>query len=277
MLKITTLIENKEGDVENLDTEHGISLYIEVNDKKILFDTGQSGNFIKNAKKLGVDLNHIDYVVLSHGHYDHSGGFEKLAREFSTDFELFIGKGFFNKKYSMMAGEYMYNGNFFDISFLEENNINFEYVDEDIKSISEDIMIITNFDRDPRYENINQTMYLKDGENYILDKFTDEISLVIDTDKGLVVVVGCSHPGIVNMLETIKKRLGKDIYMLVGGTHLIKEDHEKINSVIEYFKDNEIQQIGACHCTGKQGETMLAQQMEEEFISNSTGDSINIY
>lgn len=276
LLKITTLIENKEGDTSKLDTEHGISLYIEVDNKKILFDTGQSGNFVKNAKKLNIDLNDIDYVILSHGHYDHSGGFEKLVKEFSTDFKLFVGKGFFDKKYSISAGEYMYNGNFFDINFIKDHHIDIEYIGEDIRNISEKIMIMTNFQRDPNYENINQTMYIKKGEDYILDEFKDEISLVVDTEKGLVVVVGCSHPGIVNILETIKNRIGKDIYMLIGGTHLIKEDDEKINSVIEYLKENEIKRIAACHCTGKQGETMLDQQMKEAFKYNATGDELRM-
>lgn len=273
MLKITTLIENERGKIENLHTEHGLSLYIEIDNKNILFDTGQSGNFIDNAKKLGIDLNNLDYVIISHSHYDHAGGFKRLVEEYGSDFKLFLGKDFFEKKYSEAGGIYRYVGSPFDESFLKEKNIEREYI-EDTKRISENAMVITDFERDPDYENVNESMYIKDGDDYILDKFEDEISLVLDTEKGLIVVVGCSHPGIVNMLNTIIKKTGKDIYMLIGGTHLVKEDDEKINSIIDYLKEKEIEMIAACHCTGTQGETMLSQQMEDAFIQNNTGDRV---
>lgn len=273
MLKIRTLIENQSGKIDNLNTEHGISLYIEIDNIKILFDTGQSGNFIDNAKKLNIDLNKLDYVVISHSHYDHSGGFKRLVKEYGHDFKLLIGSSFFKGKYSESGEIYRYVGSPFQEDFLKEEKIETEYI-ENIKQISENAIIVTDFHRDPEYENINETMYIKEGENYILDKFEDEIALVLDTDKGLVVVVGCSHPGIVNILETIRQKTGKVIYMLMGGLHLMKEDDEKINKIIDYLKEENIKQIGACHCTGTQGETMIYQQMEEASFNNNTGDLI---
>lgn len=276
-MKITTLIENKSGSNEDLDTEHGLSIYIEIDGKKVLFDTGQSGDFIDNAKKLGIDLKDLDYVIISHGHFDHSGGFERLIGEINPHIKLFVGKGFFHKKYALReSGDYEYIGNPFDESFLEENNIPVKYIDEDILNITENLMIITNFNRKEEFENTNTTMYLKENGKYELDKFLDEISLGIKTDKGLVVIVGCSHPGIVNILDTIIERTGMDVHTLIGGTHLVKEDDEKINNIIEYLKEKDIKLIGACHCTGKQGETMLIQQLEEEFISNNTGDILKV-
>ena len=271
MLKITTLIENELNRDENLNAEHGISLYVEVDGKKILFDTGQSGNFIENAEKLNIDLNDLDYVVISHSHYDHSGGFEKLIEEHDNNFKLFLGQGFFKEKHSLSGDIYRYVGSPFKEELLKEKNIDTEYI-SNIKQITENVMIITDFERDSEYENINESMFLKEGEEFVFDEFKDEVALAIDTDKGMVVLVGCSHPGIVNMLETIIKRTGKDIYAVIGGTHLMKEGDEKINKIINYFKEKEIKQVGACHCTGKQGETMLSQQMEDEFLSNNTGD-----
>ncbi len=275
MIKITTLIENKLSKDRQLDAEHGISLYIEIDNKKILFDTGQSGNFIENAKKLNIDLNDLDYVVISHSHYDHSGGFEKLVEEYDNNFKLFLGKDFFKEKYSESGDIYRYVGSSFGREYLREKNIKTEYIEE-IKHITENTMIITDFKRNPQYENVNETMFIKENGEYSLDKFTDEIAIVIDTEKGLVVLVGCSHPGIVNMLDTIIEKTGKKIYSLIGGTHLMKEDDEKINKIIDYLKDNGIKQIGACHCTGRQGETMLSQQMEDAFLYNNTGDKIYV-
>lgn len=272
-MKITTLVENELGKRTDLQKEHGISLYIEANGKKILFDTGQCEKFIRNAKKLNIDLKELDYVILTHGHYDHSGGFVNLIKQINPDIELFIGQDFFNKKYNLRYnGEYAYVGNRFDQEFLKDNSIVTNYVDKDLTHITDDILIITNIDRDEEFENINKAMYISKDGGYEKDMFLDEISLAVKTDKGLIVLVGCSHAGIVNILETTRQRTGMNIHAVVGGTHLIREDDEKINKVIDYFKENDIKVIGACHCTGLQGTTMLRQQLEENFIENNTGD-----
>ena len=277
-MKITTLIENKSSSREGLEIEHGLSLYMEVDGKNILFDTGQSGNFIDNAKSLDIELKNLDYVIISHGHYDHSGGFERLIEEINPNIKLFVGEGFFNRKYSLMENkDYEYIGNPFDEDFLKENNIPTEYINKDVINITENLLVFTNFNRDREFDNANETtMYLKEDGKYKKDMFLDEISLGIKTDKGLVVVVGCSHVGIVNILNTIIQRTNMNIHSLIGGTHLVKEDDEKINKVIEYLREKDIKIIGACHCTGKQGETMLSQQLEDNFINNNTGDVLNI-
>ncbi len=272
-MKITTLIENKSGNIKGLKSEHGLSIFIEVDGKNVLFDLGQSGNIIDNAKKLKIDLKSLDYVIISHGHYDHSGGLKRLVKEINPKIKLYVGKGFFNKKYrSEDAKDYEYIGNPFDEKFLEENNIDVEYVDRDITQVTDNLLIFTNIIRNKEFENTNQTMYLEEKGEYKKDMFLDEISVGIKTDKGLVVLVGCSHVGIVNILDTIIKRTNMNIYGLVGGTHLVKEDDEKINKIIDFFKEENIKIIGACHCTGKQGLTMLGQQLEESFIGNNTGD-----
>lgn len=276
-MKITTLIENKPGERDELHTEHGLSFYIEVDGKGILFDLGQSGNFIDNAKSLDIDLRKLDYVIISHGHYDHSGGLERLIEEINPNIKLYLGKGFFNEKYRLSGeDDYEYIGNPFDEGFLIENNIEFEYIDEDITQITENLSIYSNFIRNDEFENTNQDMYLKENGEYKKDLFLDEISLGIKTHKGLVVLVGCSHVGIVNILETISRRTNMNIYALIGGTHLVKEDDDKINKIIGYLKEKDIKILGACHCTGKQGETMMGQQMEGNFINNNTGDVLKV-
>lgn len=272
-MKITTLIENKLGEDQDLHNEHGLSIYIEVDNKNMLFDTGQSGSFIENAKDLNVDLKSLDYVAISHGHYDHSGGLEKLINHIKPKFELYVGEGFFNSKYSLREdGDYQFTGNPFNPNLLLDNNIPIHYVTKDITYLTDHLMIFTNFNRNDEFENTNETMFLKEGEDYIKDEFLEEITLGIKTDKGLVVIVGCSHVGVVNIVDTIIERTGMPIYALIGGTHLVKEDDEKINKVIDYLRTQEISLLGACHCTGKQGETMLQQQLEENFINNNTGD-----
>lgn len=276
-MKIVTLIENKPGDREELYTEYGLSMYIEVDGKNILFDTGQSGDFIDNARDLGVNLKDLDYIIISHGHYDHSGGFIRLIKEINPNIKLYLGDGFFNKKYNLNEyGEYDYVGNVFEEDFLRENKIPTEYIKEDMKNITENLLVFTNFNRNEDFENTNQNMYLEEDGEYKKDQFTDEISLGVKTDKGLVVLVGCSHVGIVNILNTITDRTDMKICALIGGTHLVNEDDEKINRIIDSFREKEIKLIGTCHCTGKQGEAMIIQQLSDRFVKNNTGDILII-
>lgn len=271
-MKIITLVENKLGEKEDLEIEHGISLYIEVDGKKILFDTGQEEKFLRNAKKLDVNLRDLDYVIISHGHHDHSGGLPNLIKQVNPEVKIYVGKEFFNRKHSLrINGNYDFVGNPFDESFFKENKLDVEYIDKDVTPITESLSVYTNFKRDKEFDNINETMFISDGDGFIKDEFRDEISLGVKIDKGLVVLVGCSHAGIVNILKTIEERSKQEIYAVVGGTHLIREDDAKINKIIDYLKEKDIKVIGACHCTGKQGETMLTQQLEDNFINNNTG------
>jgi len=276
VLKITTLIENKPGINSELYYEHGLSLYIEAGKIKILFDTGQSGDFVKNAELLKVDLSKLDYVLLSHGHYDHSGGFKKFANKFKEPYKLIVGKDFFNSKYKSIDEEiYKYNGNSFDESFIDKNNILINYIKEDIYYISENIMVFSNFKSSNDFELLNQKFRIKHNEKYILDKFQDEIALAIKVDKGLVVIVGCSHVGIVNILETVMKRTNMPIYGVIGGTHLVEADSFRLNKTIDFFKENDIKILRMSHCTGEKAVERIKLEFGERFKYNNTGNVIN--
>ncbi len=278
MITITTLIENKLGPIPNLTMEHGLSFYIEADGKKTLFDTGQSGDFIHNAQALKVDLNHLDDVILSHGHYDHSGGFKKLVENFPSNYQLLIGGGFFNEKYKVTPDQtYVFTGNSFDYSFLEKNKIAHQIVQEDITYLTDHIMIFTNFIRNKQYTNLSQTSFIKKDNQYILDEFTDEIAMGINTSKGLIVIVGCAHVGIINILETIQQRTGLPIYGLIGGTHLVASDRQEIDHVADYLNNNNITSIGLCHCTGDKAQQIIQDKLEDYVYPNHTGHKFKLY
>jgi len=128
-LKITTLIENNPGEHKALLFEHGLSFFIEKDDCRILFDTGQSSAYLANASQLKIDLSHLDYVVLSHGHYDHSGGFRALTK-LTTRFTLLTGQGFFDEKYGVNNGTAEFIGNNFDETFLSYKRIKHQFIQE---------------------------------------------------------------------------------------------------------------------------------------------------
>ena len=118
-------------------------------------------------------------------------------------------------------------------------------------------------------------MVIKKGEGYILDNFKEEVALVIDTYKGLVVLVGCSHVGIINILNSISKRLNRRIYAVLGGTHLIRCDENRINKTIEAFNELDISTIGLSHCTGEFA-TIKLKELEDRFFLNNTGNRLEI-
>jgi 7,8-dihydropterin-6-yl-methyl-4-(beta-D-ribofuranosyl)aminobenzene 5'-phosphate synthase len=290
-VKITTLTENTNEYHPGLVNEFGISAFIETPDCNVLFDTGKLGNIIGNAEKLGVDLQKTDAVVLSHDHYDHCGGVKAFVEKVNpNDYALYVGKSFFDnmQKYHYSPGGgpkldftdghegYTYIGTNFDKAYLDQHNVKIKYVDRDELKLSEQISLFGNFKPTDR-EKMNPAMRLKVGDNkYILDEFTEEVALAVDTNKGLFIVTGCSHTGILNIMETIKARTGKPIYGVVGGTHLIEADAARIQDTIDAFNQMDIEKIGLAHCTGELAVNTFKAQITDKTFYNSTGTVIKV-
>jgi 7,8-dihydropterin-6-yl-methyl-4-(beta-D-ribofuranosyl)aminobenzene 5'-phosphate synthase len=271
-LKITTLIENTGGEHLGLKSEHGLSFFIEKDDHKILFDSGQSGQFIDNARQLKADLISLDYVVLSHGHYDHSGGIKHLT-DLTTDFELIMGNGFFNDKYGFKNNCYEFLGNNFDKSFLKQKNIKHRYIDQPITELIPDVYVVSQFPRIHRDEVINPRFKIQKEGHFFDDPFTDEVLVAIDTAEGLVIVLGCSHPGMKNMLDATVTLLKRPIYAILGGTHLVESSDDSLNISLDYLDDDNLKVIGVSHCTGNTAMEHLAGN-NCRYFHNSTGSSL---
>lgn len=272
MLQITTLIENTAGEHHGLKNEHGISFYIEKDGRKILFDTGQSDGFLYNAARLNIDLSSLDFVVLSHGHYDHSGGFRTLCGK-SRKFSLRMGEGFFVPKYAFRNGAYDFLGNDFNESYLVERGVEYSTVFREVEEIFPGAFLLTRFPRIHPEEKINPRFFLMKDGCFEQDLFNDEILLAIETGEGLAVLLGCSHPGMMNMLDAVKQRLGRSLRVVLGGSHLVEARGGGLEKSLRYLRSSEITSVGVSHCTGIDVVNRL-RSVCPNFFHNITGSSL---
>ncbi|RHG33526.1 MBL fold metallo-hydrolase [Fusobacterium varium] len=274
-MKITTLIENEAGHNKELKNEFGLSLFIEDEDISLIFDTGKSGDFIFNAQKLQIPLNNTKHVVLSHSYFDHTGGIRKLVDTFNNKFTLHISKTFFEEKHRITGVIHEFLGNNFNEKYILDKGININYIDTDEFKLSKNITLFTNFKSLNNFETPTRYYFRKIYDDYILDSMEDELVLGIGTSKGLLIVCGCSHIGIANIVENIKCRTQKKIYGIIGGLHLSKASDERIEKVLKYFDECNIEFFGVSHCTGEKV-TKILRESKKNFIYNNTGNTIII-
>jgi 7,8-dihydropterin-6-yl-methyl-4-(beta-D-ribofuranosyl)aminobenzene 5'-phosphate synthase len=272
LLRITTLIENSPGEHHGLATEHGISFCVEKDGHTVLFDTGQSGAFLANAAKMNIGLSNIDSVVLSHGHYDHTGGFRSLcaAGRIPT---LRTGEGFFAPKYAFRKGAFDFLGNDFDQAFLSGSGVRHVASSKPLDEILPGMYVLSGFPRIHPDEKINPRFLLRKDGAFVPDGFDDEVLLAVETGDGLAVLLGCSHPGMRNMLDAVKERLRRPILAVLGGTHLVEAKGTALEKSLEYLQNSGILFVGMSHCTGKD----VMERLEATcpgFFRNVTGTSL---
>lgn len=276
-ITVTTLVENTAGTPFTMG-EWGQSLLVEADGQKILFDTGPTSMITKNAAALGVDIGSVDKIVLSHGHYDHTGGLQEVLTkilesgkhpggiEIIAHPDIFTPKHFYIKD---LVEKYV--GIPFPRKELEALGARFNLTNEPVK-LSENMLTTGEVEITVDFEKIDKDLHVKEGESQVHDKLADDLGIIIKTDQGLVLLLGCAHRGIVNTLLHAQKVTGiKEIYAVIGGTHLISADKEQMQSTIQALKGFNIKKLGASHCTGLKSAAILAHEFEGAFFFNSAG------
>ena len=261
-MKIVTLVENCVYG-RKLQGEHGLSLYIETPSAKILFDTGQSDLFIRNARFLHVDLKEVDMLILSHGHSDHSGGLHAFL-EYNQKAKVYCKREALDRKFKGERENGMEHPESLDLSrfcFLTEQT----EVATDVFVLPQ--LAIVNSD-DTHFDHFDVL------RNRVLqpDHFEDEVALVLREEGKLVVLSACSHRGITNILEQVKQNFqGEPIRLVIGGYHIHKASPGKCSIIADYFKTMPATRVGVCHCTGVDKFAVLATQLGERVFYNHTG------
>ena len=276
-MRITVLVENT-GPSE-FKIEHGLSLYIEFNDKKYLLDAGPSDSFFKNAHALSIDLGRVDKAVLSHGHYDHGDGFMVFLNQYK-DKVVYGAKNIFDDYYSGSGGSVHYIGL---SSKLKQMENRFNTISKDTK-IDEKIYLILDDVSNTKEIGVQKKLYKKVDDVLQPDNFDHELSLVFDTPKGLVICNSCSHAGLESIVDNIKKRLNKPVYAYVGGLHMKStKNHIETSSFTEeqiqnlcIFIEKNIQYVLTGHCTGNVSYDLLKKYLKDHIDFLTTGKTIEI-
>ena len=252
-MKLTTLIENHASS-RDLKAEHGLSFLIEDGNHRILFDAGNSGAVWDNGKKLGILPETITCTVLSHSHYDHAGGvMEGISRGLSCP--LVVGDGFFEGKYRISdqsAYTYTYLGCGFSRGEAEKS---FEKIQvcQELLQLSPNCWAAGRFKQRNLWEELSKRFVKQKDGQMIPDSFEDEICLVLmlPDQKSIGVVVGCSHPGIINILETIMERFPeRRLAFVAGGIHLKDRDEEYQRKTLDELYRLGAENLYINHCSG---------------------------
>ncbi|MBA7579448.1 hypothetical protein ES708_21319 [subsurface metagenome] len=257
--------------------EWGLSILVETDAVSILLDTGQSISAAYNADILGIDLSKIDKIVLSHGHYDHTGGLRSILRKMKKEIEIIAHPDVWAAKYRCREQDYSYIGIPFQRQELESLGANFKLTTKPLKitnsiTTTGEVPMVTDF------EEIEPDRFFVKGENgWQPDKLLDDQAIIINTEQGLVVILGCAHRGIINTLYHAQQVAGvKRIYMVVGGCHLYSASKERVRLTIAALKELGVQKVGVSHCTGLAPATLMSQELGDRFFFNNSGTSINL-
>ena len=274
-LRITTLSENTAGG-GNLLAEWGLSILVETDAVNILLDTGQSTSACHNAALLGVDLSKIDKIVLSHGHYDHTGGLRQVLRQMRREVEIIAHPDMWAAKYARRQGQDRYIGIPFQRQELEGLGARFNLTTKPVK-ITDNIMTTGEIPMVTDFEQIDPNLFVREDSGWVSDTLLDDQALIINTETGLVVILGCAHRGIINTLYHAQQLTGvKQIHMVLGGCHLIGATEERIMLTIAALRELGVPRLGVSHCTGLPASVMMAQEFGGGFFFNNAGTRTNL-
>lgn len=264
--KITTLVENCVYG-RKLQAEHGLSLYIETSGHRLLFDTGASDLFIRNARLLHIDLQKVDYLILSHGHSDHTGGLRYFL-ELNTQATVVCKREIFSPKFKDERENGMMHTQNLDRS-------RFRFITKQTELLPGVFLF-------PSIDIINQAdthferfwVQQEDGCK-IPDTFQDELAVVLVEPEGFSVLSACSHRGITNILRTVQAAFPESpCKLLLGGFHIHNAEKQKYQVIADYLQEYLPRQIGVCHCTGVDKYAFFYKDFGDNTFYNYTGKLI---
>ena len=269
-VRITVLVENSVH-LRGLRAEHGLAWHIQFGPHAVLFDTGQTELLIDNAAALGVSLDALDAVVLSHGHYDHTGGLAAVLEQ-SPRARLFLHPAALDSKFSLQS-----DGSARVVGMQDASRSalarNRERVVESrtCTEVVPGLFLTGEIPRRTEYEDVGGRFYLDEGCTQP-DMLTDDQALFFDTAEGLVVLLGCGHAGVVNTVRHIRELAGqRPVHTVLGGFHLLHASAARLDRTVEELRALGLRQLGPAHCTGLTATTRLWSELADRCVAVAVG------
>jgi 7,8-dihydropterin-6-yl-methyl-4-(beta-D-ribofuranosyl)aminobenzene 5'-phosphate synthase len=266
-LKIKVLIDNNTLVDRYFLGEPGVCYFLECEGKKLLFDLGYSDAYLENGNKMGIDFLDLDAIVISHSHLDHTWGMEPLLKRFNET--LMEGRTY--KRPSLIAHPDIFVPRSFND--MDEFGMNvsagkvFKYMEDNLTKepiwITENLVFLGQIPRLNDFESKESIGKILIDNNPKDDFSLDDSALCYKSENGLVIITGCSHSGICNIMDYAKKVCGDDrIFDVVGGFHLQNPTDIQLNGTLEYFQESNIKSVHACHCTDLGSKIALSNVVE---------------
>lgn len=248
MMRLTVLVENT-ANKSGLLAEHGLSLWLEVGSRRILFDTGQTDIVCRNADVLGIDLGDADALVLSHGHYDHTGGLAAVLKR-TVGLEVHAHPAALENRYTPNADGTARSIAIPDAckqALLDAASL---IPTEGPVDLGDGLLLTGPIPRTNDFEDTGGDFFL-DAKCLIPDPILDDQALCFDSSSGVAVILGCAHAGIVNTLRRVQELLpGRPIRTVLGGTHLVHADEARMDRTVDALRELDVRRIFPLHCTG---------------------------
>ncbi|MDD5015425.1 MAG: MBL fold metallo-hydrolase, partial [Atribacterota bacterium] len=263
--KATVLCENCVFSNTGAIAEHGWSVYIESDQGNFLFDTGQGKAIINNARHFKKDLSMIQGIVISHHHHDHTGGLLDVLEQ-TGKVNVYSHPELFKNSYVIEEGKEENIGIPFRREILESRGAQFKF-NTDFREIVPNLMLSGEIPRLTEFEKGSKRFLLKTGEGHTQDLIFDDQTLIVNTEEGLIIILGCSHSGMINIINHIIDKTGQNhICTIIGGTHLGPASEETKEKTIQALKKFDIEKIGVSHCTGLKTSMRLFQEFGSRFF-----------
>ncbi len=271
--RITILCENRVGRVIGTG-EHGFSAFIETDQGNYLFDTGNGHGVVSNSLALNKDLRSLRKTFLSHGHNDHTGGLPEVLK-LTGKVDVHAHPHIFLDRIAILKGEgketRRFAGLVYKKTYLEFLGANF-ILNQEFSEVGKRMFLTGEVPRQTTFEKNDSRLYVEIDGKMVQDVLMDDQSLVLDTGKGLILILGCAHSGMINIIHHVITKTGKQKFnAILGGTHLDFLTPDQLEESVKALKQMEIEKIGVSHCTGMRAAFRLQQEFGDRFVYGCVG------
>lgn len=277
-IRLTVLCENSVERVSpaGLLGEHGFACHIQTEQGNFLFDTGGGQTILSNSDKLQIDLQQLQGVIFSHGHLDHTGGLQQVLSR-TPRVPVYGHPDMFQARHSSNGKQLRAIGIPWRKEQLEELGADFRLATGP-QQVAPGLTLSGEIPRLNKFETGDPNLVTESEDGKIItDALADDLSLFIDSPKGLIILLGCAHAGVLNIIEHAREVTGqKKVHLLLGGTHLKFSTKEQLAATIDRLEELEIDLIGVSHCTGLSQAQQLAVRFGERFFYASVGKEVLI-